>query len=115
VGFDATGEESGDIIGAVARGKIDVAVVWGPLAGYYAARQRVPLAISPVEPELDPPALPFRFAMSVGVRKSDQELKEQLERALVKRHAEIERILHSYSVPEFESATLDSANQARLK
>src|SRR6185437_5163342 len=61
------------------------------------------------------PALPFRFAMSVGVRKSDQELKEQLERALVKRHAEIERILHSYSVPEVESATLDSANQARLK
>jgi mxaJ protein len=115
VGFDATGEESGDIIGAVARGKIDVAVVWGPLAGYYAARQRVPLAISPVEPELDPPALPFRFAMSVGVRKSDQELKEELEHALVKRHAQIERILRSYSVPEFESTTFESANQARLK
>src|SRR4051812_20446132 len=51
MGFDATGEESGEIVSAVARGKIDVAVVWGPLAGYYAARQRVPLTVSPVKPE----------------------------------------------------------------
>ncbi|MGB8131444.1 MAG: quinoprotein dehydrogenase-associated putative ABC transporter substrate-binding protein [Candidatus Angelobacter sp.] len=115
VGFDTTGEESGDIVRAVAHGKIDVAVVWGPLAGYYAAQQRVPLTVSPVQPELDPPALPFRFAMSVGVRKSDHELKEQLERALVKRHAQIERILRSDSVPQFESPTFESAKQARLK
>lgn len=111
VGFEATGEESGDIIRAVARGKIDAAVVWGPLAGYYASRQRVPLELSPVTPELDPPALPFRFAMAVGVRKSDRELRDQLEHALVKRHAQIERILRAYSVPEYETATI----QARLK
>ena len=111
VGFDAAGDESPDIIRAVARGKVDVAVVWGPLAGYYAARQPVPLDLRPVNPELDPPMLPFRFAMAVGVRKSDRELKEQLEHALVRRHAQIERILRSYSVPEFETAT----EQARLK
>jgi quinoprotein dehydrogenase-associated probable ABC transporter substrate-binding protein len=111
VGFDAAGDESPDIIRAVARGKVDVAVVWGPLAGYYAARQPIPLDLRPVNPELDPPMLPFRFAMAVGVRKSDRELKEQLEHALVRRHAQIERILRSYSVPEFETAT----EQARLK
>ena len=55
VGFDVAGDESPEIIRAVARGKIDVAVVWGPLAGYYAARQRVALDLRPVEPELDPP------------------------------------------------------------
>jgi mxaJ protein len=111
VGFDAAGEESADIIRAVARGKIDVAVVWGPLGGFYAARQRVPLDLRPVDPQVDPPALPFRFAMAVGVRKADRELREQLEQALLKRHAQIEQILRIYSVPEFEVATA----QARLR
>jgi mxaJ protein len=111
VGFDAAGEESGDIIRAVANGKIDVAIVWGPLAGYYAARQRVPLRLTPVNPEFDPPALPFRFAIAVGVRKQDRELKEQLDGALLRRHAQIERILRAYSVPEFAT----SQAEARLK
>ena len=104
VGFEFTGKEGGDIIRAVANGKVDVAVVWGPLAGYYAARQRVPLELSPVAPEIDPPALPFRFAMSLGVRKSDRQLRDQLNRALMKRHVQIERILHAYSIPEYETA-----------
>ena len=111
VGFDTTGAQSGNIIQAIAHGKIDTAVVWGPLAGYYASRSRVPLTLSPVIPEIDPPALPFRFAMAVGVRKSDQNLKKQIESALVKRHAEIERILRAYSVPQYESLP----TQARLK
>jgi mxaJ protein len=111
VGFEATGEEGGDIIRAVAHGKIDCAVVWGPLAGYYAARQSIPLELSPVTPALDPPALPFRFAMAVGVRKSDRELKDQLEHALLRRHAQIARILRAYSVPEYGTAV----TQARLK
>ena len=111
VGFDVDGEEAGEIVHAVARKKIDVAVVWGPLAGYYAARQRVPLELAPVEPEFDPPALPFRFAMAVGVRKSDHALKEQLEKALLKRHAQIEHILRAYSVPQYGSAI----TEAKLK
>jgi mxaJ protein len=111
VGFDITGAQSGDIIYAVAHGKIDAAIVWGPLAGYYASRSRVPLTLSPVVPEIDPPALPFRFAIAVGVRKSDQNLKSQIERALVKRHTSIERILRAYSVPQYEPLPA----QARLK
>jgi mxaJ protein len=111
VGFDTTGAQSGDIIYAVAHDKIDAAIVWGPLAGYYASRSRVPLTLSPVIPEIDPPALPFRFAMAVGVRKSDQNLKSQIERALIKRHASIERILRAYSVPQYDPLPA----QARLK
>jgi mxaJ protein len=111
VGFDTTGAQGGNIIDAVAHGEIDAAVVWGPLAGYYASRNRVPLLLSPVVPEIDPPALPFRFAMAVGVRKSDQNLKKQIESALVKRHAAIERILRAYSVPQYEPLPA----QARLK
>jgi quinoprotein dehydrogenase-associated probable ABC transporter substrate-binding protein len=105
VGFDVAGKESGEIIRAVARGKIDAAIVWGPLAGYYAAHQGVPLELSPVTPELDPPALPFRFAMAMAVRKSNHELKAQVEQALIKQHAQIEKILRAYSVPEYAAAT----------
>jgi mxaJ protein len=108
VGFEVDGEEAGDIVRAVAQKKVDVAVVWGPLAGYYAVRQAVPLELAPVEPEFDPPALPFRFAMSLGVRKSDRALKEQLERALAKRHAQINRILRAYSVPEYQIAMTEA-------
>jgi mxaJ protein len=104
IGFEATGEKSGDIIRAVAHGKVDVAVIWGPLAGYYAARQPVALDLRPVEPEFDPPALPFRFAMAVGVRKSDRELKEQIEIVLARHQTEIKHILRAYAVPQFESA-----------
>jgi mxaJ protein len=111
VGFEATGDEAGEIIRAVARGKVDVAIVWGPLAGYYAARQPVPLEISPVTPDFDPPALPFRFAIALGVRKSDHELAARLERALARRHTQVERILHTYSVPQYPVAV----TQARLK
>jgi mxaJ protein len=105
VGFDVAGEESAEIIRAVARGKIDVAVVWGPLAGYYAARQKVPLELSPVTPELDPPALPFRFAMTMAVRKSNRALKDQIEQALITQHTQIEKILRAYSVPEYQTET----------
>lgn len=111
VGFDATGDESAEIIRAVARGKIDVAVVWGPLAGYYAAKLKTPLQLTPVEPAIDPPALPFRFAMAVGVRKSDGKLRDQLDVALLRSHAQIERILRAYSVPQFQTTTA----QARLR
>lgn len=111
VGFDTTGQERGGIIRAVARGKVDVAVVWGPLAGYYAARQSVPLEITPVTPDLDSPVSLFRFAIALGVRKSDHELAAQLERTLAKRHASIKRILRAYSVPEYPVAV----TQARLK
>jgi mxaJ protein len=111
VGFDAAGNQSADIIRAVARGKIDVAVVWGPLAGYSAAKQNVPLQLTPVTPEIDPPALPFRFAMAIGVRKTGRKLHDQLEAALLRSHAQIERILRAYSVPQFQAI----GAQARLR
>jgi mxaJ protein len=99
MGFDADGEDSGKIIDAVANNKIDLAIVWGPLAGYYTHKQRVAMQLTPVRPALDPPALPFRFAIAIGVRKSDAELRERLERALARRRAEIERVLQQYGVP----------------
>ncbi len=87
------------IVEAVEQGTIDVAIVWGPLAGYFAKHSRVPLELVPVSPEVDQPFLPFVYDISLGVRRGDQELKDRLERILEKRRGDIDRILADYGVP----------------
>jgi mxaJ protein len=87
------------IVGAVAAGEIDVAVVWGPLAGYFAPRQRVALSVVPVSPQIDRPFLPFVYDISMGVRRGDEPLRDAVENILRRRRAEIEKILDDYGVP----------------
>ena len=87
------------IIDAVARGEIDVAVAWGPLAGYFAKRGSTELSVVPVSPQIDLPYLPFVFDISIGVRRTDVALRDELDRALVARRAEIDAILDEYHVP----------------
>jgi mxaJ protein len=96
-----------DIIGAVARGEVDVAVVWGPLAGYFAPRQKTALAVVPVSPQVDRPFLPFVYDIAMGVRRGDNAFREEIEEVLERRREEIGRILDKYGVPrvgEDESA-----------
>jgi mxaJ protein len=90
------------IIGAVANGEVDVAIVWGPLAGYFAKKQKVPLEITPVSPEIDLPYLPFVFDISMGVRRGDDAFREELEQILARRRAEIESLLDEYGVPRIK-------------
>jgi quinoprotein dehydrogenase-associated probable ABC transporter substrate-binding protein len=90
------------IVDAVAKGDVDVAIVWGPLAGYFAKQSHVPLAIVPVSPQIDQPFLPFVFDISMGVRRDDQELRDQVEQVLEKRRDEIDRILASYGIPRVD-------------
>jgi len=87
------------IVEAVEQGTVDVAIVWGPLAGYFAKHSRVPLEIVPVSPEVDQPFLPFVYDISFGVRRGDQDLKDRLEQILEKRRGDIDRILADYGVP----------------
>ena len=85
------------IIDAVAAGKVDVAIVWGPAAGYFVKRQSVPLEVVAVPSGKTD--LPFAFEISMGVRPGDNTLKAQLEMALDRRQAEIQKILSAYGVP----------------
>lgn len=94
------------IIDAVAGREVDVAVAWGPLAGYFAKKNKVPLKVVPVAPQVDQPFLPFVYDISMGVRRGDQELKDQLERILDKNHDEIDRLLAAYGVPRIDAATV---------
>lgn len=91
-----------EIVRAVARNEIDVAVAWGPLAGYFASRQKVPLEVTPVSPPSDGPQLPFTFAIAMGVRRGDRELRRELDAVLVRCRAEIDSILAGYAVPRVE-------------
>ena len=88
-----------EIIDAVTDGTIDLAIVWGPLAGYFASRQSVPLTLVPVSPQIDVPFLPFVYDISMGVRRDNPALKADVEGVLVRRRAEIDAILDEYGVP----------------
>jgi quinoprotein dehydrogenase-associated probable ABC transporter substrate-binding protein len=91
------------IMEAVATGQVDVAIVWGPLAGYFARRELVPLEIVQVSPQIDGPFLPFVFDISMGVRRGDQAFKDELEKILEGKRQEIESILDGYGVPRIEA------------
>jgi quinoprotein dehydrogenase-associated probable ABC transporter substrate-binding protein len=88
-----------DIIDAVAKGDIDVALVWGPLAGYYASRAAVPLTLTALPDSDATSGIPFAFDVSIGVRRADRELKAALESAIERRRDDILKILETYHVP----------------
>ena len=92
------------IIDAVVKGDVDIAVVWGPLAGYFAKKQKLPLTVTPVTPEIDLPYLPFVYDISVGVRRGEDDLKARIDQILSARHTDIERILDEYHMPRPASA-----------
>jgi mxaJ protein len=92
------------IVEAVAKGDVDLAVVWGPLAGYFAPRQKVPLALVPVFPQIDRPFLPFVFDMSMGVRRGDEKLHAELEAFIERRQPEINALLDRYGIPRLGAA-----------
>jgi mxaJ protein len=112
VGFDTTGKSAESIIRAVAQHQVDMAVVWGPLAGYFAKRYDGALKLLPVEPEVDPPGLPFTFSISMGVRKGNTTLRNELEHVLAKRQRDIQRVLSEYAVPELPIGAQEGGSRA---
>jgi quinoprotein dehydrogenase-associated probable ABC transporter substrate-binding protein len=78
-------------------GTIDVAILWGPMAGYYAARSGADLAVVPLVAEKAGSRMIYDITM--GVRSSDQEWKRKLNRFITENRAEIDRILIEYNVP----------------
>ncbi|MER9140864.1 substrate-binding domain-containing protein [Mesorhizobium sp. M0830] len=91
------------IVEAVANGEVDLAVVWGPLAGYFAAKQKVLLKLTPVTPRIDGPMLPMIYDISMGVRHEDAALRDELDAALAKHKAEIDSILTQFGVPRLDA------------
>lgn len=90
------------IIDAVTNGDIDVAIAWGPLAGYFAKRSQTPLDVRPVSPQIDLPFLPFVYDISMGVRRGNDALREQLNTIIERHRVDIDRILTQYGVPRVD-------------
>jgi mxaJ protein len=108
VGFtilDTDESPSGRIIDAVARGEIDVAIVWGPFAGWFARQQGVPLALVPVATGAQPAPMPFVYDIAMGVRHGDVAFKDEIEAVLERRRVEIGKVLDDFRVPVVPSVS----------
>jgi mxaJ protein len=90
-----------DIVEAVAKKEVDIAIVWGPLAGYFAQKSPVPLVLAPLAEKDSLSDFPFRFNIAMGVRRRDKELKDSLDALLTRKQPEIQAILKQYHVPVF--------------
>jgi mxaJ protein len=86
------------LLAALARGEVDVAIVWGPLGGYFAGRESSPLRVTPMREPTDA-GVPFTFAISMGVRPGDSALESRVAEVLARRRGEIRGILEHYGVP----------------
>lgn len=96
---DPRADHPQDIVDAVARDSIDVAIVWGPKAGYWVKREPVPLTMVAL-PDSDPVSgMPFAFGIAMGVRHSDKAFRAQLDSVIDRRRGEILGILQDFNVP----------------
>jgi mxaJ protein len=99
--FGSYGEENPPrkLIDAVERGDIDVAIVWGPFAGYFSKCAKTPLEITPVTPPMFL-GVPFAYDISLAVRKGNTALKDSLNTVLERESSAIHALLAQYGVPE---------------
>lgn len=95
-----------EIVDAVASGKVDVAAVWGPVAGYFAAKEKPPLVVTPIAGDVEA-RLPMTFDIAMGVPRTDKELKTQVDSALSSLAPQIKTILAAYRVPVAWDPTAD--------
>ena len=81
----------------VVDGKLDVAGVWGPFAGWLKTMKHEPITIQPVNLMED--QIPLEFSLAIGVQNTDVVLKFMLDNALKAKHEEVAAILKEYGVP----------------
>jgi len=96
--FSEGGDRPEDIVEAVVKKTIDAAIVWGPIAGYFAKQSGVPLVLNPILAD-SVTGIPFAFDIAMGVRRRDRDLRDSLQSVIESKRSEIEAILRDYAVP----------------
>jgi len=86
-----------DAVNDVARGELDLAVIWGPIAGYAARQQPVLLTLVPLPAQQD--GVPLAFSVSLGIRPRETAWKHELNTLLERLAPQIQTILQGYGVP----------------
>lgn len=95
------------LVDAVAKGDVDVAIVWGPLAGYFASREPSPLELTPLDSPVDTrTGTVFEFPISVGVRRGDTRLRDAIQGVLDRQSGAVNAILARYGVIRSGSGAL---------
>lgn len=87
------------LVEAVAEGRLDAGVVWGPQAGYFVRRARSGLQVNWAPAPRDLAGIPFEFDIAVGVRRGDEALRRELDEVIARRRTDIDAILADYGVP----------------
>lgn len=88
------------MIDDLVKGDIDIAIIWGPIGGYYAKKTAEELVVVPV-PEYEQENVHGKeyWNISVGVRKKDKDRMAQIQDVLERRKADIDKILDDYGIP----------------
>ena len=106
-----------DIINGVVKKDVDVAIVWGPMAGYFVKKAPVPLVLTPIAVERDSATgFPMQYNIGMAVRRKDRALRDSLQTLLDRKAPEIQAILKDYGVPVIpikEEAPADSARATK--
>jgi ABC-type amino acid transport substrate-binding protein len=112
--IDTRAESSAQtMIDDLARSDIDCAILWGPMAGYYASKANPPFVVVPLVKETAGPPMAFRIGMAV--RPADQEWKRTLNKLIMENQAEINKLLISYHVPILDAADVPITTETLSK
>jgi mxaJ protein len=100
-GFPVFGDQPAAqrMIAALVNRDIDVALIWGPQAGFFARQAKTRLGLSQAIAPLELKHLPFEFSIAIGVKRGERELVQRLNAVLERRQPEIDAILSDYAVP----------------
>ena len=93
--YDNPGQQ---MMAALGRGEIDIGLIWGPLAGYWAARQPVEIKLTPLTGDRRQ-GVQMDYRVSLGIRPGEPDWKHELEQLLRRLEPEINAILAEYHVP----------------
>jgi mxaJ protein len=88
------------VMRALASGEVDVAVAWGPVAGYFAGKLDGEFVVAPIAEEVDPKTkLPMTFDICMAVRRGDTKLRDELNAAIDVHREEIGKVLREFGIP----------------
>jgi hypothetical protein len=87
-----------DIIKGVIDKKVDVALVWGPVAGYYAKQLGADLVLNPI-PDDTVSGIPMVYSMAMATRNREREFRDSLQKFLDAKSADIHGLLQQYGIP----------------
>ena len=93
------GPATGRMVDAIAEGRLDAGVAWGPQAAWFARHAPLPLAVTPAHAPAELASLPCEFDIAVGVKRGEGALRDALDAALARRRDDIDALLARYGVP----------------